>query len=256
MGIAVLLVLLLALWAVRSIASGGDSEASTSSTSSSSSQGKDAKKDSKSKDKKGDKAKKATKSASPTLPPYHSTGEYEVVQTKSKVRGTGGRMVTYSVEVEKGSGVDPERFASFIDTVLKNPRGWIADDEARFQRVSPDEADLRLHLATPDTVDDFCYPAGFKTLGKVSCTVASDVMYNLDRWYIGVDQVDDLKTYREYLINHEIGHYLGHTHEACPGKGEVAPVMLQQTFSLDGCKPNAWPRAADGSEIHGPPSNE
>lgn len=256
-GIAVLLVLALALWAVKSVASGEDTEAATSSsTSAPSSQGKDGASDTKGEDGKEKQTKKATKSASPTLPPYHSTGEYEKVSTESKVRGTGGQLVTYSVEVEKGSGVDPEKFASFVDTVLDNPRGWTADGEARFQRVTGEGADLRLHLATPDTVDDFCYAAGFKTLGKVSCTVGPDVMFNLDRWYIGVDQVDDLKTYRQYLINHEIGHYLGHPHEACPGKGEVAPVMLQQTFSLDGCKPNAWPRAADGSEIHGPPSNE
>lgn len=259
MGVAVLLVLVLALWAVKSVASGEDTEAATSSsTSSASQQGKDAEKETKGNDGKGgqEKQQKATKSASPTLPPYHSTGEYEKVSTESKVRGTGGQLVTYSVEVEKGSGVDPEKFASFVDSVLKNPRGWTADGEARFQRLAGDDADLRIHLATPDTVDDFCYPAGFETLGKVSCTVGPDVMFNLDRWYIGVDHVDDLQTYRQYLINHEVGHYLGHPHEACPGKGEVAPVMLQQTFSLDGCKPNAWPRAADGSEIHGPPSNE
>ncbi len=252
-GIAALLVLALAAWAVKSVAFDGDDSAdaaATSATSTSSSSQKTTK------TQETTKKSPDTASSSPTLPDYRSTGEYSIVQGEGKVRGDGGRLVTYRVRVEKGSGVDPEEFAGFVDKVLDNPRGWTADGEARFQRVAGEDADLTLTLATPDTVDEFCYAAGFKTLGKVSCTVGSTVMYNLDRWYIGVDQVDDLKVYRQYLVNHEIGHYLGHPHEACPGDGEVAPVMLQQTFSLDGCTPNAWPRAADGSEIHGPVSGE
>jgi hypothetical protein len=65
---------------------------------------------------------------------------------------------------------------------------------------------------------------------------------NAVRWGIGAKTYGrDLLSYREYLINHEVGHGLGRGHVRCPRPGWRAAVMVQQTKSLEGCRANPWP---------------
>jgi hypothetical protein len=47
------------------------------------------------------------------------------------------------------------------------------------------------------------------------------------------------------VVNHETGHWLGHGHLGCGGAGRLAPVMMQQSKGLDGCKHNPWPLASE-----------
>lgn len=200
----------------------------------------------------------STATASPTTrqrPTYRSTGQYLRVTQGSPVRGRAtGQLLTYRVEVEQGSGVNPRQFARAVDTTLRHPRGWTSGGHWRFQRVTTSTPDLTIRLATPKTVDKECAAAGADTDGYTSCRAGDLIMLNLDRWYLGVPHVKNLATYRHYLINHEVGHGLGLGHERCPGKGRVAPVMLQQTLGLQGCVANAWPRTVGGREITGPPT--
>ena len=75
-----------------------------------------------------------------------------------------------------------------------------------------------------------------------SCRVGRNVIINVDRWRSGARAFPgSLAQYRQMVLNHETGHWLGLGHASCPGRGRPAPVMQQQSKGMQGCTPNAWP---------------
>lgn len=150
----------------------------------------------------------------------------------------GATVLRVRVEVERGLAVDGVRFAAFVLDTLDDPRGWGADGSVTFARTDGD-ADLRVVLASPDLVDALCAP--LRTGGEVSCGRAGHAVLNLRRWVETVGYDVDATAYRQYLVNHEVGHLLGHAHERCSGAGRVASVMQQQSYAVAPCTPNAWP---------------
>lgn len=150
--------------------------------------------------------------------------------------------LTLRVEVEQGLPVDAAVFADVVTTTLTDPRGWGADGDLRFVRTDG-AADVRIILASPDTVDRLCAP--LRTLGQTSCRVEDRVVVNAVRWADGAASFNaaggSRTEYRAYVLNHEVGHVLGQDHRGCPTPGEPAHVMQQQTLDMDGCTPNGWP---------------
>lgn len=152
---------------------------------------------------------------------------------------------TYAVRVEGGTEIAADEAAAQIAEVLADPRGWQELEDVTFQQVATlEEAEFTISLASPPTVDELCLPA--KTGGLWSCRVGPDVVLNSDRWLHATPTYDDLAEYRAYMINHEVGHFLGHGHANCGADGELSPVMLQQSIDLQGCEPNAWPADEPG----------
>lgn len=201
-------------------------------------------------------------------------GTWHSVPGSGSVVGSGGTLYTYSVEVE--DGIDPssyggdDAFANMVEATLSDPRGWTADGKLRLRRVRGDaNPTFRVSLTTPGTNHrpDMC---GFTIRYESSCFRRSmgRVVINLARWVRGAHAFNaDMGTYRQYAINHEVGHALGNGHIGCPTNDALAPVMMQQSFGVsndyvarlnkadpnnysavprDGktCKPNAWPNAA------------
>jgi hypothetical protein len=160
-------------------------------------------------------------------------------------KGAKARVVRFTVETEGGIGADTGELAATVARVLRDPRGWQTRDTVRFVDVTAAEAsagavDVRITLASPDTTDRLCAP--LDTRGEVSCHNGGRVVLNLRRWLLGADAYGtDVAAYRTYLVNHEVGHALGHGHVTCPGKGQDAPVMMQQTYGLEGCVAWPWP---------------
>ncbi|MEU6743914.1 DUF3152 domain-containing protein [Streptosporangium sandarakinum] len=169
--------------------------------------------------------------------PASASGRYAVVGGGAEPPAGGkGRVIRYIVEVERGLPFDGREFAEAVHRTLNDPRSW----GFRFKRVARGPVEIRVSLSSPAMTDRQCLP--MITNGMLSCWNGRRAVINAMRWNQGVRGYrGDVATYREYVINHEVGHGLGHGHTPCPGRGRRAPVMLQQTKSLYGCRPNAWP---------------
>ena len=170
--------------------------------------------------------------------PQRASGTLAVVPGTAKAPGSGKKVVTVRVEVEKGLRVDGAKFARFALGTLNDPRSWTHDGYT-FARTDG-AADVRIVLASPDTSAKLCRP--LRTFGTLSCRNGTATVLTVYRWVKGIPEYDsDHAGYRRYVGNHEVGHFLGHGHVSCAGKGRQAPVMMQQTKGLKGCTPNSWP---------------
>jgi hypothetical protein len=187
----------------------------------------------------------ASRSAAPPAarPAISGTGRLAVVPGQSSVHGSGP-LRRFMVEVEAGLGEDPKAFAAAVERVLFDQRGWGGGGRLSFQRVSSGPVAFRVTLASPRTTDRLCAP--LDTGGIYSCYHAGRSVLNAMRWRDGAAAYPhDLTSYRTYMVNHEVGHALGHGHRYSCGSGGLAPVMMQQTKSLYGCRQNVWPLAAE-----------
>jgi uncharacterized protein DUF3152 len=173
--------------------------------------------------------------------PVRGTLGFTVLPGNPATIGRAGKVFTFQIAIEGGiKGVDPAVFASFVRATYGAPEGWASGGKYRFRQVGPGQAaDFELMLVTPATRDTYC-GGGFDQY--TSCRIGERVVLNVARWARGVPNYGaSLTAYRQYMINHETGHRLGNAHELCPGAGQPAPVMQQQTLGLHGCTAYAWP---------------
>ncbi|WP_162689188.1 DUF3152 domain-containing protein [Streptomyces sp. ICC4] len=175
-------------------------------------------------------------------------GTFDTVPGLAPAPGKG-KVVRYRVDVEQGLGLDPQLFAEAVHRTLNDDRSWGHGGTKTFERVPGGEADFVITLASPGTTGVWCRKSGLDTtVDNVSCDSASTdrVMINAYRWAQGSATygADEMFAYRQMLINHEVGHRLGHGHVSCQTPGALAPIMQQQTKSLDvngiQCKANPW----------------
>jgi hypothetical protein len=183
--------------------------------------------------------------APPTTPPptFPQSGEGTFRKADGSAKRVGtGRVLRYRVEVERGLDEDPAEFARWVDRILADKRGWTATGRWAFQRPASGPVDFIVRLSTPDTVDRICGSYGLDTGGEVSCRGQENVIINVKRWLLAIPAYNgNVDMYRHTVVNHEVGHFLGHKHVNCPGKGKPAPVMQTQIYGMHGCVPNGWP---------------
>jgi hypothetical protein len=184
--------------------------------------------------------------------PEQGSDTYTVVPGGGAVIGSQGTLMRFQVAIETDiTHLDAGAFAAFVESTYADPRGWTSGGLWRFQRVGAGQPyDFVVELVTPGTRAAAC---GDVRDHYTNCRNGARVVINMDRWMTSVPNYGaSLEDYRHYAINHETGHRLGDGHELCPGPGQPAPLMQQQTLGLHGCTAYAWPYR-DGKRYRGQP---
>ncbi|MFJ2439174.1 MULTISPECIES: DUF3152 domain-containing protein [unclassified Streptomyces] len=182
---------------------------------------------------------------SPTLT---ASGTFTAVPGLDRAPGKG-KKVRYRVDIEDGLGLDGKLFADAVWKTLNDNRSWAHNGAMTFERISSGAPDFVITLASPGTTGVWCDKSDLDTtIDNVSCDSAATerVMINAWRWAQGAKTFGPkaMLPYRQMLINHEVGHRLGNGHVSCRTPGALAPVMQQQTKTLEidgiACRPNPW----------------
>jgi hypothetical protein len=151
--------------------------------------------------------------------------------------------VTYSVASRGVTTADMSEFSAQVNETLNDSRGW-SRLGVSFQEVESN-GNFILVLSSADQMTSFS--SGCSALW--SCRVGMHVIINQDRWLGATDAWNQgggsLRDYRHSVVNHEVGHWLGHGHSTCGGPGQPAKVMQQQSIDLQGCTINPWPLASE-----------
>ncbi|MEU5693732.1 DUF3152 domain-containing protein [Actinosynnema sp. NPDC020468] len=175
----------------------------------------------------------------PDGPKYseQGAGTWQVVPGTTPQVGKG-TLSTYAIAIEDGVdpadyGGDKEAFARTVDHFLDDPRSWVGTEAVALQRVDATaNPSFTVSLTTTNTTHSMC---GNQIQYESSCwhPQTGRVIINVARWVRGAKAFsNDLSNYRQYAINHEVGHALGNGHEGCKENGQPAPVMMQQTFGV------------------------
>ena len=166
-------------------------------------------------------------------------GSLVAVPGTGPLLGGGGPVSRFVIELEGGLRIDRDAFTRTVERVLGDPRGWSRSGTA-FRRVPGGSVNFRVTLASATTTNELCRP--LQTNGIFSCYMNGRAVLNFSRWKEGAASYgSDLSGYRIYMVNHEVGHALGHGHAWCPEAGARAPVMVQQTKGVVPCRRNPWP---------------
>lgn len=153
------------------------------------------------------------------------------------------RTVRYDVRIDATGTIPSNEVAAFVtqaQQTFDDPRGWRAGGTA-FTRTPRSQSQFTLVLATSDRMRSYSSVCS----AQWSCRVGRNVIINWTRWKLASPAWNaaggTLRDYRHMVVNHETGHWLGRGHVGCSRQGALAPVMMQQSKGLGGCRFNPWP---------------
>ncbi|MDO4527919.1 MAG: DUF3152 domain-containing protein [bacterium] len=153
----------------------------------------------------------------------------------------GEKVIYYKISTLGEVEADIDECAKRVQETLGDERGW-KNAGLKFSPVTHGQ-DVNIILSDAASLDGISGCSG-----DLSCTTFNnEVIINDLRWREGTEASRkagmETRDYQHMVINHEMGHWLGHyAHVEKCENGGPAPVMLQQSTGLRGCESfNAWP---------------
>lgn len=139
--------------------------------------------------------------------------------------------------------------------ILNDPRSWFGSNSGAFPYVaveatSATEADWIVEFATAGELKALGFGGLSVTLTQKDLNgryvTVPVTRFNWTNWNIvpRASGFKSIRSYRAYVVNHELGHVLGEGHRRCIAGGP-APIMLQQTKGTGSCTPNPWPQTPE-----------
>lgn len=172
------------------------------------------------------------------------------LSTNFTISPTGASLVrTYCTGVNGASTGELDDLIGKLAATYSDVRGWNNGGKIAFKHVASG-CDYKVVIAAPNLMTSY----GAICDDYYNCQVGNSVIVNNDRWLHATDPWNktgqNLETYRLLIINHETGHRLGfRDNPTCPGAGQQAPVMMQQSIDLKGCVFNTWPLASELAQL-------
>lgn len=146
---------------------------------------------------------------------------------------------TYTVSTSGHTASNLDEFKTLASATLNDLRGW-SQLGVQFKEVSS-AGNFNIILSQAENLPSFSSGC----TADWSCNAGNNVIINDNRWAGATAAWNNaggsLRDYRHMVINHEVGHWLGHGHSTCSGAGNLAAVMQQQSIDLQGCAFNPWP---------------
>lgn len=159
---------------------------------------------------------------------------------------------TYAMRVDVAPDVPQAYRRLFRHRVMRilrdDPNGWASSGYRFVSRRLPHDGVCRVTLTGPRGIGQACS----EIATHMSCYHGGldRVFINAERWawaaepFLAHPDRPTLQDYRTYVVNHEVGHWLGRGHDQrCR---PLSPVMKQQTLGFEpGCQLNVHPLAGE-----------
>lgn len=182
-----------------------------------------------------------------TTATYYALSHQQSLDFRMVIAGNIKR--TYCTAVR---GVSPSNLGELNDklaAVYADVRGWNDQGLVGFENVAS-SCDYTVWLSAASQMTSF----GSICDDYYNCQVGGSVVVNYDRWTTATPPWNqtggNIEDYRVLIISHETGHRLGFLdNPVCPGAGQPAYVMMQQSIDLKGCVFNIWPTQTELAQL-------